>query len=417
MKLFRKRRVSRNGGIDAKRLGIFEEVYGSDGVEQIRAMADNPPSSRTSTPATEDDAASSESAYFGAASERKAADVGEAAADAAQIKAPASDSSTDDSSTDELPIARPNVLALANTKGGSGKSTTAIHLALGLLDRGYSVGTIDLDGEQGTLTHMLDNRRAFAEAEGLDLPMPEYVTLKPSVAETREDCIIEERCAVTEALQAFADLDFVVIDAPGHHGNMTRLALAAAGTLISPVNDSFLDLDALAQIDPRTGHPGEVGAFTRMVREERARRTGSALPRLDWVVVRNRLSSLMARNKQEVADTLERLTRDLDFRLAQGFGERVIFREFFAKGLTLLDLQGRDLGVEWTLSHVAAREELRQLLETLTLGNGGQGEQDACDGHTNDVGESMAQQEGPEMRSRAPRQPSKETDRGTVCAA
>ncbi len=87
---------------------------------------------------------------------------------------------------------------------------------------------------------------------------------------------------------------------------------------------------------------------------------------MNWVVLRNRLGSQAMTNKQRMEAALSRLAKRIGFRVAPGFSERVVFRELFPRGLTLLDL--RDVGVgSFSMSHVAARQELRDLMRTLGL--------------------------------------------------
>ncbi|MEE8505432.1 MAG: division plane positioning ATPase MipZ, partial [Kiloniellales bacterium] len=85
----------------------------------------------------------------------------------------------------------------------------------------------------------------------------------------------------------------------------------------------------------------------------------------DWVVMRNRLTHIEARNKREIADLLVQLARRIGFRIAPGFGERVVFREMFLNGLTLMDLPEDPPGLPANPSHVSARQEIRALLETI----------------------------------------------------
>src|SRR5207245_10765021 len=65
---------------------------------------------------------------------------------------------------------RAHVLVIGNEKGGSGKSTTAMHIVVSLLGDGGRVATIDLDARQGTLPRYVDNRIAYAKRKGIDLP-------------------------------------------------------------------------------------------------------------------------------------------------------------------------------------------------------------------------------------------------------
>ena len=362
MNIFKRRKNGDGfGNVNPKRLGIFEEVYGpgttgtktsadsAGNADQDEVLLLDRPVDENGQPRGLDEGVE-KPIYL---SKPRARD---------EVEKPC-ETVADEG---EMPTPDPRVILMANVKGGCGKSTTAMHLALYLLDRGYSVGTIDLDGGQGTLTRMLENRRNYAETLGIDLPMPEHRDVQPSTATDGEIRNSEERAAFTEALDALDGMDFIIVDTPGSAGFLTRLAHRAAGRLITPVNDSFVDLDVFARIEDGADRP-EPGVYARMVMDERDRRAAEGEAPLDWIVVRNRLSHLYARNKAEVAETLENLSAHFDFRLAAGFGERVVFREFFAKGLTLLDLRRREIGVDWSLSHVAAREELRQLLEAIGL--------------------------------------------------
>ena len=99
-------------------------------------------------------------------------------------------------------------------------------------------------------------------------------------------------------------------------------------------------------------------------RKKRIQRDGGSI---DWIVARNRLSSLDSRNRRAVADVLTTLSNRIGFRVAPGFSERMIFRELFLKGLTLLDLRDPDAGIRLNMSHLAARQEVRMMLEAIGL--------------------------------------------------
>ncbi len=273
----------------------------------------------------------------------------------------------------------PRILVLGNEKGGSGKSTTAVHLIVALLKRGFSVGSIDLDARQGTLSRLLENRADYAQRSGLPLELPEHRRIYRSEADARGAAEWEEKRALEGAVAALADRDYIVMDTPGSDSFLSRAGHACAEILITPMNDSFLDLDLLARIDTEGRRILGPSLYSQMVWEQRQRRAVAGLPPMDWIVMRNRLSHIDARNKREIGRLLELLSARIRFRLAPGFGERVIFRELFPKGLTLLDLregQGADGGaVPLSMSHVAARQEVRALLRAIGLpeGPGGQG--------------------------------------------
>lgn len=261
--------------------------------------------------------------------------------------------------------AGPRVVVLGNEKGGSGKSTSAMHLVVALLRLGYRVGVIDLDARQGTLSRYVENRAAFVRETGLPLPLPELRRVSRSDAASRDAAESEERARLDGALSELADRDFLVIDTPGSDSHLARLGHQAADVLITPLNDSFVDLDLLARIDPEGRRILGPSVYSQMVWEQRQQRARAGGRPVDWIVMRNRLSHLDARNKQKVGGLLNQLAKRIGFRLAPGFGERVIFRELFPKGLTLLDL--REAGTDLTLSHLAARQEVFSLLAALGL--------------------------------------------------
>jgi chromosome partitioning protein len=256
---------------------------------------------------------------------------------------------------------RPHVVLLGNEKGGSGKSTTAMHLIVALLREGYKVGSLDLDARQGSLSRFIANR---AE-NGLDLPMPRHVRLEQSTLDSAAAAREEEKQRFDAILAEMADCDFVVIDTPGSDSNLSRLGHARADTLVTPLNDSFLDLDLLARVDSEGQKIRGPSTYAEMVWEQKKCRALSDGGSIDWIVMRNRLASLDARNKRRIGKLVEELARRIGFRLAPGFSERVVFRELFPRGLTLLDLA--DAGTALTLSHVAARQELRGLLDAIGL--------------------------------------------------
>lgn len=261
-----------------------------------------------------------------------------------------------------------HIVVLGNEKGGSGKTTSAMHLIALLLHEGARVGSMDLDGRQRSLTRYVENRKAWAEANRVNLVMPDHVVIARSDA----DSVSEAQAAEREAFETnFARLalanDFVVIDCPGSDTFLSRLGHAVADTLITPMNDSFVDFDLLGRVDPQSWKIKGPSVYSEMVWESRKRRVMADGGKIDWVVMRNRLSSLAAKNKRRVEGVLESLADRIGFRLAPGFGERVIFREMFPSGLTLLDLREEGVEAQMSMSHVAARAEVRALLDVLQL--------------------------------------------------
>lgn len=262
-----------------------------------------------------------------------------------------------------------HVVVLGNEKGGSGKSTTALHIAVALLKAGQRVATIDLDCRQQSFTRYINNRRTWASRTGLDLEIPVHrciklgQTMQIAENETTEFEQFEESVRAVEHC-----FDFIVIDTPGSDSYLMRLAHSMADTLVTPINDSFLDFDVLGTVDPETYSVTGESHYSEMVRDMRRRRRQIDGVSTDWIVVRNRLSMLGSRNKQLVADGLNELSLRLGFRSIDGFAERVVYREFFPRGLTALDdLDEETLGTRPNLGHVTAREEVTSLLRQLKL--------------------------------------------------
>jgi chromosome partitioning protein len=262
-----------------------------------------------------------------------------------------------------------HVIVLGNEKGGSGKSTTAMHIAVSLLKAGQRVATIDLDSRQGTLTHYVQNRRGWATHGGLPLEVPAHYEVARADGLSVEENEAREFAGFAEAITAVEHShDFVVIDTPGTDSYLMRLAHSMADTLVTPLNDSFLDFDVLGRVDPQTFEVTGVSHYAEMVKEARRQRRMVDGGMMDWIVVRNRLALLGSRNKKLVGECLDQLGLRLGFRATEGFAERVVYREFFPRGLTALDnLDEATLGTRPNLSHVTARQEVRTLLDGLKL--------------------------------------------------
>jgi chromosome partitioning protein len=261
---------------------------------------------------------------------------------------------------------RAHLIVLGNEKGGSGKSTTAMHLVVGLMRDGYQVGTIDLDARQGTLSGYLVARRAYAERHKVDLPVPDSESVFRSEVDSRAEAETEERVAFEAAFRRLSvGCDIVVVDCPGADTYLSRLAHANADTLITPINDSFVDFAMLARVDPDDHSVINPSIYSEMVWEARKRRFARDRGRIDWIVMRNRMGSTEMRNKRDVGATLETLAKRIGFHTVKGFGERVIFRELYLQGLTLMDVREAGLQIQLGMSHIAARAEVRALLSAI----------------------------------------------------
>jgi len=265
---------------------------------------------------------------------------------------------------------RPYMIVLGNEKGGSGKSTTAMHIVVALLREGYRVGTIDLDARQKSLTRYIENRRGYSSDKGLALPMPIEVVVPRSELRTSDDAENDEKERFEAAYISLAPkVDVIVVDCPGSDTFLSRLAHTAADSLVTPVNDSFVDLDLLARVNADTHEVEGPSLYAEMVWKARQRRAMADGGKIDWVVLRNRVGSLHAKNKERVEVVLNKLSKRVGMRHIPGLGERVIYRELFLRGLTLMDLKeagGLD-GKGLSLSNVAARQEVRRLVDALEL--------------------------------------------------
>jgi chromosome partitioning protein len=242
-----------------------------------------------------------------------------------------------------------------------------MHVATALARMGHRVGALDLDLRQKTFGRYVENRRAYLDRSGLDLPTPDYRDLP----EVEKDALGPYENAFDQRLSAAIatmepECDFIVIDCPGSHTRLSQVAHSLADTLITPLNDSFVDFDLLARVDAETGKVKGPSIYSEMVWNARQLRAQAGLKPIDWIVLRNRLGAQQMHNKKKVGQALEDLSKRIGFRVAPGFSERVIFRELFPRGLTLLDL--KDTGVDQlNISNIAARQEVRDLINELRL--------------------------------------------------
>ena len=245
--------------------------------------------------------------------------------------------------------AAPHYIVFANEKGGTGKSTTAVHSAVALAASGRRVAALDLDTRQRTLGRYLDNRAQTIARTGIALPMPRHETFDPA----KSDDLDAQLARLAE------DADVIVVDTPGRDDPYARAAMLKADTLVTPINDSFVDLDLIGEVDGETFKVKRPSFYAELVwnsRTQRAKATGNSV---DWVVLRNRMQHIEAKNMRRVGKALDELSRRVGFRVIPGLGERVIYRELFPKGITLLDLaQIGEVGI----GHIAARQELREMI-------------------------------------------------------
>ncbi|MEL7098032.1 MAG: division plane positioning ATPase MipZ [Pseudomonadota bacterium] len=260
-----------------------------------------------------------------------------------------------------------HIIVVGNEKGGAGKSTVSIHLATALVRMGHQVAALDLDLRQRSFGRYVENRQTHMAEHGLSLASPDLHELPEIDASTLKpgENVYDHRLSAAIA-ELEADTDFILIDCPGSHTRLSQVAHSLADTLVTPLNDSFVDFDLLAHVDASGTKILGPSVYSEMVWNARQLRAQAGLTAVDWVVVRNRIGTQRMVNKEKMERALKMLSERIGFRVAPGFSERVIFRELFPRGLTLLDL--RDVGVkQLNISNVAARQELRELMKALKL--------------------------------------------------
>ena len=263
------------------------------------------------------------------------------------------------------------VIVVGNEKGGAGKSTLAIHLLAGLMQSGHSVAVMDLDLRQRSLAGFLANRRAWLSANNLTAAMP----VEPDgfvdgarLARAPED---EQLARFEAAFAAAQAADYLIIDTPGGDTALSRAAHGRADQVVTPMNDSFVDFGLLGEIDPVTLNLKRPSIYAETIwnaRKDKAVENPQAgLGQIDWLVVTNRLAVFEARNRRRVDERLDVLAKRVGFRIGPGLRDRVIYRELYPFGLTVADLSEQIRPVEISLAHVAARQELRTLMQALGL--------------------------------------------------
>ena len=260
-----------------------------------------------------------------------------------------------------------HIIVVGNEKGGAGKSTVSMHVATALARMDHRVGVLDLDLRQKSLARYMTNRATFMAKEGLTLPSPLYRELPEADAASLapgENAFDHRLSAAVAGLEPVCD--FILIDCPGSHTRLSQVAHSLADTLITPLNDSFIDFDLLAHVDTDGETITGPSVYSEMVWSARQLRAQAGLSPIDWIVLRNRVGAQAMVNKEKMERVIGKLSKRIGFRTGPGFNERVIFRELFPRGLTLLDL--RDIGVKGlNISNIAARQELRDLVKALNL--------------------------------------------------
>ena len=265
-------------------------------------------------------------------------------------------------------MTQPQVIVVGNEKGGAGKSTLAIHIVAGLLHAGRRVAILDLDLRQRSMSHFFAHRAAWTAANGVTLPMPSEPDLGDGKALARAD-EAEQIATFERAFAQAQDADVILIDTPGGDTPLSRAAHAKADQIVTPMNDSFVDFDMLGSVDPVTLELLKPSTYSESVWEARKHRaiTEGRHAAIDWVVITNRLAVAEARNRKRLEERMLKLAKRVGFRVGPGLRDRVIYRELFPFGLTVADLSAEVRPVAVSLAHVAARQEMRNLMQSLGL--------------------------------------------------
>lgn len=257
------------------------------------------------------------------------------------------------------------IIVIGNEKGGTGKSTISMHLIISLLRQGLKVGSIDLDGRQRTLTHYIQNRIDFMNKRQISLPLPEHIVVKPSDYTDAISCKKDEDLIEREITNLSQTCDVIIIDVAGSDNHLFRAGHRYADLLITPINDSLLDLDVIAKINPETMEMISPSHYAERVWQAKKERAVKRLPPLNWFIIRNRLFHVESKNKKQMEKLLKNLSKRLGFSWLPGMGERVVFRELFLKGLTISDIRDKGVDINLSISNVAARQEIRNIVDAV----------------------------------------------------
>jgi chromosome partitioning protein len=273
-------------------------------------------------------------------------------------------------------VSQSHVIVVGNEKGGAGKSTIAIHLVTALLHGGASVAVIDLDLRQQSMGGFFAHRAAWAAQAGpkANVPMPVEISVPQLVNLDANAAMAEFEAAYERAGQA----EFIVIDTPGGDTALSRAAHGRADQIVTPMNDSFVDFELLGQVDPVTLDLIRPSIYAETVWEARKAKAADRRKSIDWIVLRNRLAVTEARNRKRIEERMVALARRVGFRIGPGLRDRVIYRELFPFGLTVADLSASVRPIPVSLSHVAARQELRALVQALGLTAAAEGPAEAA---------------------------------------
>jgi len=249
-----------------------------------------------------------------------------------------------------------HVIVISNEKGGTGKSTLSMHLAIKLMQEGFKVAAVDMDGRQGTLSGYISNRLVFAKENNITLDTPTLMAFSPV---DNHEKIGEHLKLINEEIEKLkANFDAVIIDTPGAKNYLFDEAHKFADTLITPMTDSLIDLNALSS-NKRAGY------YAQYIWEVKKQLAAQRKPMLNWVVALNKVSVFNSKNKNQVVEALGGVSKLYGFRMAPAIKDRTIYKELFLQGLTVLDMSHPALKTRMSVSHIAAKQEINDLAESI----------------------------------------------------
>ena len=228
------------------------------------------------------------------------------------------------------------IILVSNTKGGTGKSTLSVHMSICLEYLGYKTCLIDTDANQGSSFNYLNNRVRFSKSTGINMPTPIFKAINNDENNKEDFHLVLKK--LEEALDEAKNCHIIIIDSPGYDGFLTRQLIKYASLILSPINESLIDISALfwSRFDQEK-NVYIPSTYTELIWDFRKR---SMLEKkiVPWVLVLNRMSNVFTRNKENVQLNLKKFSKLLGFHLEEGLFERTIFKEMFESGRTVLDL-------------------------------------------------------------------------------
>lgn len=262
------------------------------------------------------------------------------------------------------PTKKAHIITISNEKGGTGKSTISMHLAIKLMQEGFSVATFDLDGRQGSLSKYIENRHKYCENHNLILPTPTNIRVTP---EDNYYLIPQAREKLAKQIyEAATQYDALILDTPGTKNYLFEEAHKFCDTVITPISDSLMDLNVLADIDFESDKVRQPGHYANFIWDTKKYLAARGKSYLNWIVIGNKLSTYNSKNKANVFSYLEKIAKLYGFRFSHGLRDRVIYKELFLEGLTVLDMQEESLKMKMTISHLAAKREIKALAEFIS---------------------------------------------------